>query len=193
MFFSQTCILLGEQLLSTAYARVGKEKQFSFSIYSKGAFPNYVDKFLAFFDHLPPSVYTFYLINVDKKLTFLDYLPTSSCQCSLWSKYHIVMCNNQFWIFYLNLLYFIISIYLFLNLFFSLGKPWEILVFLLQLWLWSWLTWWWKKPLLKNLKVCPCLKQTVLTIWFTCQIVGNLYGLKFVSMKCTVTFHGWNF
>ena len=29
-----------------------------------------------FFDHLPPSVDTFYLINVDKKSTFLDYLST---------------------------------------------------------------------------------------------------------------------
>ena len=42
---------------------------------TKGSFTNYVDKFLAFFDHLPPSVDIFYLINVDKKSTFLDYLP----------------------------------------------------------------------------------------------------------------------
>ena len=40
-----------------------------------GGFTNYVDKFLAFFDHLPPCVDIFYLINVDKNKTFLDYLP----------------------------------------------------------------------------------------------------------------------
>ena len=33
----------------------------------KGAFTNYVDTFLAFFDHLSPSVDIFYLIMVDKK------------------------------------------------------------------------------------------------------------------------------
>ena len=42
----------------------------------KGVFTNYVDKILAFFDHLPPSVYIFYLMNVDKKWTFLDHLST---------------------------------------------------------------------------------------------------------------------
>ena len=30
----------------------------------KGSFTNYVDKFLTFFDHLPPFVYTFYFIKV---------------------------------------------------------------------------------------------------------------------------------
>ena len=44
---------------------------------------NYVDKFLAFFDKLPPSVDIFYLVNVDKKSTFMDYLPPSSCKRSL--------------------------------------------------------------------------------------------------------------
>ena len=33
----------------------------------KGAFTNYVDKFLAFFDHLPPYVDIFYPIFLDKK------------------------------------------------------------------------------------------------------------------------------
>ena len=37
----------------------------------KGSFTNYVDKFLTFFDHLPPFVYTFYLIKVD-----ILWLPT---------------------------------------------------------------------------------------------------------------------
>ena len=41
--------------------------------------------FWLFFDHLPPSVDIFYLINVDKKSTFLDYLTPSSCQRSLWT------------------------------------------------------------------------------------------------------------
>ena len=40
------------------------------------AFFNYVDKSLAFFDHLPPYVDISYLIRVSKKSTFLDYLPT---------------------------------------------------------------------------------------------------------------------
>ena len=43
-----------------------------------GSFTNYVDKILAFFDHLPLCVDIFYRINVDKKWTFLDHLPTSS-------------------------------------------------------------------------------------------------------------------
>ena len=37
----------------------------------KGTFTNYVDKFLAFFDHLSPFVDIFYLIMVDKKPKFL--------------------------------------------------------------------------------------------------------------------------
>ena len=52
---------------------------------NKGAFTNYVDRFMTFFDHLPPYVDIFYLINVDKKSTFLDSLPTSSYQRSLWT------------------------------------------------------------------------------------------------------------
>ena len=38
----------------------------------KGSFTNYIDKFLAVFDHLPHSSDIFYLINVDEKSTFLD-------------------------------------------------------------------------------------------------------------------------
>ena len=52
-------------------------------VVSKGAFTNYVDKLLAFFDHLPPYVDIFYLTNVDKKATFLDYLPILSCNRTL--------------------------------------------------------------------------------------------------------------
>ena len=52
-------------------------------IQTKGSFTNYVDKILAFFDHLPPCVDIFYGMNVDKKWTFLDHLPTSSCKRSL--------------------------------------------------------------------------------------------------------------
>ena len=51
----------------------------------KGSFTNYVDKILAFFDHLTPFIDIFYLINIDKKLTFLNYLPPSSCKRSLWT------------------------------------------------------------------------------------------------------------
>ena len=51
-------------------------KSLNFANWCKEAFKNYVDKFLAFFDHLPPCVDIFYLINVDKNKTFLDYLPT---------------------------------------------------------------------------------------------------------------------
>ena len=39
---------------------------FRFGARDKGLFTNYVDKFLAYFDHLPPCVDMFYLINVDK-------------------------------------------------------------------------------------------------------------------------------
>ena len=43
---------------------------------NNGAFTNYVDKILALFDYLPPSVDIFYIMNVDKKWTFSDhYLP----------------------------------------------------------------------------------------------------------------------
>ena len=52
-------------------------------VQNKGSFTNYVDKILAFFDHLPPCVDIFYGITVDKKWTFLDHLPTSACKCSL--------------------------------------------------------------------------------------------------------------
>ena len=36
----------------------------------RGSFTNYVDKSLAFFDHLPPTVDIFNGIMVDKKWTF---------------------------------------------------------------------------------------------------------------------------
>ena len=46
-------------------------------MYFKGSFTNYVDKILAFFDHLPPSVDIFYGMNVYKKWTFwTTYLPS---------------------------------------------------------------------------------------------------------------------
>ena len=38
----------------------------------KGLFTNYVDKILAFFDHLTHYVDIFYGINIDKKWTVLD-------------------------------------------------------------------------------------------------------------------------
>ena len=42
----------------------------------KGAFTNYIDKILAFFDHLPPCVDIFYGMNIDKKWTFwTTYVP----------------------------------------------------------------------------------------------------------------------
>ena len=50
-----------------------------------GSYTNYINKILAFFDHLPPWVDIFYGMNVDKKWTFLDRLPTSSCKRSLWT------------------------------------------------------------------------------------------------------------
>ena len=46
---------------------------------------NYLGKFRAFFDHLPPSIDIFYPIDVDGRSTFLDYLPPSSCKRSLWT------------------------------------------------------------------------------------------------------------
>ena len=43
---------------------------------SKGVFTNYVEKILAFFDHLSACVDIFYGMNVDKKWTFeITYLP----------------------------------------------------------------------------------------------------------------------
>ena len=56
----------------------------TFFILYKGSFTNYIDKILAFFDHLPPCVDIFYGITIDKKWSFLDHLPTSSCKRSLW-------------------------------------------------------------------------------------------------------------
>ena len=53
-------------------------------LYYKGQFTNYVDKFLDF-DHLPPFVYTFYLIKVD----IFDYLSTSS------RRRYMAYCKHQ--------------------------------------------------------------------------------------------------
>ena len=53
----------------------------------KGAYTNYVDKIMAFFDHLPPSVDIFYGINVDKKSIFSTTYPLPLvnvvCECPL--------------------------------------------------------------------------------------------------------------
>ena len=68
---------------------------------SKGLFTNYVDKILAFSDHLPPCVEIFYGTIVDKKTT---YLPTSSCKHSLRAtpkcqpKKLSLGCTFNFWI-----------------------------------------------------------------------------------------------
>ena len=51
----------------------------------KGPFTKYIDKILAFFDHLPPCFDIIFGINIDKMWTFLDHLPTASCKCSLWT------------------------------------------------------------------------------------------------------------
>ena len=45
--------------------------------FGKGSFTNYVDKILAFFDHLPPCVDIFYGMNIDKNWTLEDHLPTN--------------------------------------------------------------------------------------------------------------------
>ena len=52
--------------------------QFGSIFFALVSFTNCVDKFLAFFDHLPPSVDIFYIMNVDKKSTYLDYLKALS-------------------------------------------------------------------------------------------------------------------
>ena len=46
----------------------------------KGSFTNYVNKTLAFFDHLPTYVDIFYGMNVDKKWALLDHLPNVICE-----------------------------------------------------------------------------------------------------------------
>ena len=50
-----------------------QKKSLNFDNWCKGSFTNYVDKILAFFDHLSPCVDIFYGINVDKMWTFLDH------------------------------------------------------------------------------------------------------------------------
>ena len=72
-----------------------------FFTFQLGSFINCVDQFLPFFDHLPPSVDIFYLINVDKKWT--TYLPTSSCKRSLWTtpyfhKYNSYSISRVIWL-----------------------------------------------------------------------------------------------
>ena len=45
------------------------------TIFSKGLFTNYVDKIVAFLDHLPPCVDIFYGMNIDKNGYWTTYLP----------------------------------------------------------------------------------------------------------------------
>ena len=47
------------------------------TLHCKGAFTDYVDKFLIFFDPLAPYVDIFYCINVDENSTFLDYIKVT--------------------------------------------------------------------------------------------------------------------
>ena len=42
----------------------------------EGSFKNYVDKIMAFLDHLTHCFDIFYCVNVDKKWAFLDHLFT---------------------------------------------------------------------------------------------------------------------
>ena len=55
----------------------------------KGAFTNFVDKFFSFFDHLPPYVDIFYLINVDKNSTCPPFLVNIVFEQPLTSKMHL--------------------------------------------------------------------------------------------------------
>jgi hypothetical protein len=59
-------IFLGQKAKSNTYV-IENYKTVSFHSNSKQAFTNHVEKFLPFFDHLPPSIDIFYFINVDKK------------------------------------------------------------------------------------------------------------------------------
>ena len=61
----------------------------------KGSFTNYVDKILAFFDHLFPNIDIFYGIIVDRNWTFLYHLPTSSCKHSLWTTPKMIFHNRS--------------------------------------------------------------------------------------------------
>ena len=75
-----------------------------------GEFTNYVDKILAFFDHLPSCVDIFYGIQVDRKWRLLDYLPTylptSSCKRILWTPpylmFFLFICSFRNWWFSTN-------------------------------------------------------------------------------------------
>ena len=49
---------------------------------------------LAFFDHLPPSVYIFYGIKVYKKSIILTTYPPSSCKRSLWMPPYLVNTHD---------------------------------------------------------------------------------------------------
>ena len=56
---------------------------------------NYVDKILAFFDILLPSIDIFYGINVDKKLKFLESLTSSSFKVHIFWEGHKILRNLQ--------------------------------------------------------------------------------------------------
>ena len=54
---------------------------------AQGVFTNYVDKILAFFNHLPTCAYILYLINLDKRWNFWTNYPpllvNVVCECPL--------------------------------------------------------------------------------------------------------------
>ena len=63
----------------------------------KGAFTNYVDKFLAFFDHLPSCVDIFYLPHKRwQKVKSFGLLPTSYCQRSLRKPPNLVLVVREY-------------------------------------------------------------------------------------------------
>ena len=91
VFSIHLSIGFGHGIFSKTFKRftyISKEiflRQWQICLHGKGSFTNYVDTILTFFDHLPPSVDIFYVMNIDKKWTFLDHLPISSCTRSLWT------------------------------------------------------------------------------------------------------------
>ena len=70
-------------------------------LYNKGPFTNYVDKFLAFFDHLPTSVDIFYLMNIDKKskiwTTYPLLLVNVVCECPLSLRIFAIHNGAKLW------------------------------------------------------------------------------------------------
>ena len=48
-----------------------------------------------FFDHLPPSVYIFYVMKVYKKSIFLTTYPSSSCKRSLWTAPYCILAIDE--------------------------------------------------------------------------------------------------